>query len=70
MRLDGAQGKKQVWRPHVDVRNLSLSRSNILYWRMDKILLTFSGVPIVIGHPGICAPIATLIMPLEKPQWF
>ena len=30
-RLDGARGKKQVWRPHV--RNWDLSEVNVLYWR-------------------------------------
>jgi len=29
-RLDGARGKKQVWRPHV--RNRGLSEENVLYW--------------------------------------
>jgi len=30
-RLDGAQGKKQVWHPHV--RTWGLSEANVLYWR-------------------------------------
>ena len=30
-RLDGARGKKQVWRRHV--RNWGLSEANVLYWR-------------------------------------
>ena len=30
-RLDGARGKKQVWRPHV--RNWGLSEANLLFWR-------------------------------------
>ena len=31
MRLEGALGKKQVWRPHVRIRGLS--EENVLYWR-------------------------------------
>jgi len=31
-RLDGARGKKQVWRPHV--RTWDLSEANVLYWRL------------------------------------
>jgi len=30
-RLDGARGKKRVWRPHV--RTWGLSEFNVLYWR-------------------------------------
>jgi len=30
-RLDGARGKKQVWRPHV--WTWGLSEANLLYWR-------------------------------------
>jgi len=30
-RLDGARGKKQVWRPHV--WTWGLSEANVLYWR-------------------------------------
>jgi len=31
-RLDGARGKKQVWRPHF--RTWGLPEANVLYWRM------------------------------------
>jgi len=30
-RIDGARGKKQLWRPHV--RTWGLSEANVLYWR-------------------------------------
>ena len=30
-RLDGARGKKQVWRPHV--RAWGLSEANVLFWK-------------------------------------
>jgi len=36
-RLDGARGKKQVWRSHV--RSWGLSETNALYWK--KLLVTF-----------------------------
>jgi len=32
-RLDGARGKKQVWRPHIGTWGLAVA--NILYWRKD-----------------------------------
>ena len=54
-RLDGAQGKKQVWRPHV--QSWSLSEANVLYWR--KYLWhwwDFLAHPIVIRRPGKCVP--------------
>ena len=54
-RLDGARGKKKVWRPYV--RIWGLSEANVLYWR--KCLWhcwDFSaspGAPIVIRRRGI-----------------
>ena len=54
-RLDGARGKKQVWRPHV--RTWGLSEANSLYWR--KYLWhcwDFSALPLVIRRPGNFAP--------------
>ena len=47
MRLDGAQGKKQVWRPHI--RTGGLSEANVLHWSTCDIVRTFR-------RPGNCAP--------------
>ena len=65
-RLDGARGKKQVWRPHV--RNWGLSETNVLHWRMClwhcwdfsapgviRRPPRWFGAPIVIRRPGSCA---------------
>jgi len=55
-RLDGARGKKQVWRPRV--RTWGLSEANLLYWR--KYLWhcwDFSAPPAVIRHPGNFTPL-------------
>jgi len=57
MRLDGAQGKKQVWRPNV--RSWGLSEANVLHWRkylwhcctVSAPPQSFSA-PIVIRRPG------------------
>ena len=57
-RLDGARGKKQVWRLHV--RIWGLSEANVLYWR--KYLWhcwDFSAPPTVIWLPGNLAPLVT-----------
>jgi len=56
-RLDGARGKKQVWRPRG--RTWGLWEANVLYWR--KYLWycwEFSGAPAVIRRPGSCSPLA------------
>jgi len=50
-RLDGARGKKQVWRPHVRTW-WGLSEANVLHWR--KYLWhcwDFSAPPAVIWRP-------------------
>jgi len=68
-RLDGARGKKQVWRPHV--RNWGLSEGILLYWRKylwnwwdfsappEEIWLHphWFGAPIMIRRQGNCAPL-------------
>ena len=68
-RLDGAQGKKQVWRPHV--RTWGLSEANVLFWR--KYLWhcwdfmappQWFGTPILIRRPVNCAPLSPLVTPL------
>ena len=58
-RLDGARGKKQIWRLHV--WTWGLSEANVLYWRnyfwhcWDFRLPSQSfGAPIAICHPGNC----------------
>jgi len=69
-RLDGARGKKQVWRPHV--RTWPLSKGNLLLWR--KYLWHFFGVsaslqwfaaPIVIRRQGNCVPLVTPLLTTE-----
>ena len=69
-RLDGARGKKQVWRPHV--RIWGLHEVNVLYWRKYcDIVGTFSGTPqsfgapIALRRPGNCSPLPPLVTPLE-----
>jgi len=54
-RLNGARGKKQVWRP--SVRTWRLSEANPLHWR--KYLWhcwDFSALLAVIWRPGNCSP--------------
>jgi len=59
-RLDGAQGKKQVWRLHV--RTSGLSEANLLYWRKYLWhLWKFPASPAVIRRPGNCTPLAPLV---------
>ena len=54
-RLDGARGKKQLWRPHV--RTWGLSEANVLYWREYMWRCWgFSALPAVIRRPVSCAP--------------
>ena len=68
-RLDGARGKKQVWRPHV--RTWDLSETNVLYWR--KYLWNcwdFSASPAVIRRPGNCKPFAALRYAYGRPAEF
>jgi len=56
-RLDGARGKKQVWRPHV--RNWGLSEANVLYWwKCLWHCWDFSAPPLLTRRPGNCAPLA------------
>jgi len=61
-RLDGARGKKQVWRPNV--RTWGLSEANVLRWRMYLWQCwDFSAspqlfrAPAVLWHPENCAPL-------------
>ena len=64
-RLNGAGGKKQVWRRRV--RTWGLSEANLLYWR--KYLWHCWGfsviIDLVIRRQGSCAPLAT---PLIRTQ--
>jgi len=60
-RLDGARGKKQVWRPHV--RTWGLSEANALHWSSCDIVRTFRR-PAVIRRPGNCSP-----CPLSLRTW-
>ena len=57
-RLDGAWGKKQVWRPHV--RTWCLSDANWLYWRkyLWYFVWTFRLPPMVTRLLGNCASVA------------
>jgi len=56
LRLDGARGKKQVWR--TNVRTWGLSEASVTV--LKKILVTLLGLfgaPIVIRHSGSCPPL-------------
>jgi len=52
--LDGARGKKQVWRPHV--RTWGLPEANVLYWKNTLVTLL-----------GLFEPSRSDLVP---PQWF
>ena len=55
-RLDGARGKKQVWRPMFE---FEVFRNQIYCIEESTlILLGLFGAPIVIGHPENCAPLS------------
>jgi len=65
-KLDGARGKKQVWRPYV--RTWVLSEANVLHWSSCDIVRTFRrpqsfGALIVIRSPGNCAPCPSSLRP-------
>ena len=74
-RLDGARGKKQVWRPCV--RTWAFSESNSLYrrkqvwyfWDFSAPSQSF-GAAIGIRCPGNCAPLPPVIAPLTGRQDF
>ena len=53
-RLDGAQGKMQVRRPHF--RTWGLPEANVLYWRMYVWQYGDFWRPAVFRRPGNCAP--------------
>jgi len=60
-RLDGARGKKQVWRTHVPNRSFG-SKCTVF----KKVLVTLLGlfaVPVMIQRQGNCAPCPP-VMPL------
>jgi len=59
-RLDGARGKKEVWRPHV--RTWGLSEANVLHWSTLTLLGLF-GALMVIRCKGNCAPWPPLLRP-------
>jgi len=54
-RLDGAQGAKGVWRPHV--RTQGLLGVNVVYWRKNMGHCWDFSAPPVIRHPRYCAPL-------------
>jgi len=65
-KLDGARGKKQVWRSYV--RTWGLSETNVVHWSSCDIVRTFrrSAVIrrlIVIWRPGNCAPCPSSLRP-------
>jgi len=75
-RLDGARGKKQLWRPHV--RAWGLSEANVLHWRKHLWYCwdirrppqsQWFGAPIVIRRRGNC-PFPPLVTPLQCNPWF
>jgi len=47
-KVDGARGKKQVWRPYV--RTWGLSEANVLHWSSCEIARTFRR-PAVVRRP-------------------
>ena len=51
-RLDGARGKKQVWRPHV--RTWGLSEANVLHWSTCDIVRTFRRPHSDSAHGELC----------------
>ena len=54
-RLDGARGKKQVWRAHV--RTWDISEANVLYWMKNATLLRlFSGLLSDSATGELCPP--------------
>jgi len=59
-RLDGAWGKKQVWRSHV--RTWGLSEANVLYWRSTSDIIGTIQHPHNDSAPGKFYPLAPLIM--------
>ena len=62
-RLNGARGKKQVWRPHI--RTWGISEANVLYWRKHLWHYWDFWVPVaVIRLPGNCASLAPFVTPL------
>jgi len=70
-RLDGARGKKHVWRPHV--RAWGLSQENVLYWWKYLWLVgTFRrstqsfGASIVIRRPGTVPPCSPGYAPRKR----
>ena len=78
-KLDGARGKKQVWRPHV--RNWGLPEGNALYWRkylwhcwdssaasaaIRSPLPWFGAWRIVLPLPPGYAPVCALTTPLHS----
>jgi len=60
-RLDGARGKKQLWRPHV--RTWGLSEANVLHWRKHMWYCWDFRRPIVIRLPGNCALFSPTLRP-------
>ena len=72
-RLDGARGKKQVWRPHV--RTWALSEANLLHWRkylQYVVYLWFLGLfgaSRSDSTPGDCSPLAPFVTPLDSKRW-
>jgi len=65
-RLDGARGKKQVWRPHV--RTWGFFEANVLYWRKYfDIVGTFQQHPPVIRRPTVLS--AREIVPPSLRPW-
>jgi len=48
-RLDGAQGEKQVWRPHF--QTWGLPETNVLYWRIYVWHCCFFGALAIIWRP-------------------
>ena len=61
-RLDGARGKKQVWRPHV--RTWDLSEANELHCGTCDIVGTFGRRSQSLGARGIVPPCSPVVTPL------
>jgi len=58
-RLDGAWGKKQVWRPHVRTWGLSEANVGLLFWKKWLWHCCDFMTPVVIRRPRHCASLTS-----------
>ena len=65
-RLDGARGKKQVWRPCV--RAWCLSEGNALYWRKYLWRCWYFATPLQWSSSRVKWPLFPFVTPLSAPE--